>query len=88
MGNNNPVPIIVQGITTPVFRSPGEIEEKIEDGVAFGFVGSDLLIAFYSEGNAFYVRLRGEDMDLAGHMMAFCIMKATRVEHPSMGAVQ
>jgi len=78
------VPVAMQQINTTTFSSP----RNGEDGIAFGQLGDELLIAITHDGVAQYVRLHGVMMDNVAHKLADCIMAATRSAFPSMGEPQ
>lgn len=70
----------VQGVDLPVRRAPG----NDADGIAIGHMGNEVFITISYRGDAYYVRLGGDDIDLVAHLMANAMSIATRADAPSM----
>lgn len=64
----------VQGFDLPVYRSTG----NVADGIAFGQMGAEVFITLTCNGEAFYVRLQGDQIDDVGGLMANVMVAATR----------
>jgi hypothetical protein len=83
--NTSPqVALRVQGVDLPVYRSTG----NVVDGIAVGQMGKEVFITITSGGEAFYVRLRGDQIDNFAGLIASAVIAATHAAHPSLGAIQ
>lgn len=82
--DNQLFPVSVSGVDVPVQTTSGHYA----DGIAFGQYGGAVFITITHAQQALYVRLEGDRLDTVAGLLADCIARATRAEHPELGTIQ